>query len=127
MSFGTAPLEGKDLLSLKTLGTLGEPINVEVWNWYNENIDKNKCSVIDTLNVKAYPNPTSNYFQLNTKGISREKVQISVLDFSGKRVYFTEGLANGTYRFGKGFKSGAYFLQVTQGKEKQVVKLVKFN
>jgi acetyl-CoA synthetase len=34
--------------SLKVLGTVGEPINVEAWNWYNENIGKNNCPIVDT-------------------------------------------------------------------------------
>ena len=37
-----------DLSSLKVLGTVGEPINEEAWNWYNENIGKKKCPIVDT-------------------------------------------------------------------------------
>ncbi len=48
MSFGEAPLQGKNLSSLKTLGTVGEPINEEAWHWYDDNIGKNKCPIIDT-------------------------------------------------------------------------------
>lgn len=48
MGFGTEPLKGKDLSSLKILGTVGEPINEEAWHWYNENVGKKKCPVIDT-------------------------------------------------------------------------------
>lgn len=48
MSFGTDPIKGKDLSSLKVLGTVGEPINEEAWHWYDENIGKGKCPIIDT-------------------------------------------------------------------------------
>ena len=48
MGFGLDPLKGKDLSSLKILGTVGEPINEEAWHWYNENIGKKKCPVVDT-------------------------------------------------------------------------------
>jgi len=48
MSFGTDPIKGKDLSSLKILGTVGEPINEEAWHWYDENIGKKKCPIIDT-------------------------------------------------------------------------------
>jgi len=34
--------------SLRILGTVGEPINEEAWNWYNENIGKKKCPIVDT-------------------------------------------------------------------------------
>ncbi len=48
MGFGEGPLHGKKLDSLKVLGTVGEPINLEAWNWYNENIGKEKCPIVDT-------------------------------------------------------------------------------
>jgi acetyl-CoA synthetase len=48
MGFGSEPLKGKDLSSLKILGTVGEPINEEAWHWYDENIGKKKCPIIDT-------------------------------------------------------------------------------
>jgi acetyl-CoA synthetase len=48
MSYGTEPIQGKDLSSLKVLGTVGEPINEEAWHWYDENIGKGKCPIIDT-------------------------------------------------------------------------------
>ena len=37
-----------DLTNLKLLGTVGEPINEEAWNWYNEKIGKGKCPIVDT-------------------------------------------------------------------------------
>jgi acetyl-CoA synthetase len=48
MGFGLKPLEGKDLSSIKILGTVGEPINEEAWHWYHENIGKGKCPIVDT-------------------------------------------------------------------------------
>ncbi len=48
MGFGLQPIEGKDLSSLKILGTVGEPINEEAWNWYNINIGNQKCPIVDT-------------------------------------------------------------------------------
>lgn len=36
------------LHSLKVLGTVGEPINEEAWNWYNIHIGKAKCPIVDT-------------------------------------------------------------------------------
>ena len=48
MSYGLDPLKGKDLSSLKILGTVGEPINEEAWHWYDENIGKKKCPIVDT-------------------------------------------------------------------------------
>ena len=48
MGFGLKPLEGKDLSSLKILGTVGEPINEEAWHWYHEHIGKQRCPIVDT-------------------------------------------------------------------------------
>lgn len=36
------------LSSLKVLGTVGEPINEEAWHWYDKNIGKGKCPIVDT-------------------------------------------------------------------------------
>ncbi len=37
-----------DLNSLKVLGSVGEPINEEAWHWYNENVGKRQCPIVDT-------------------------------------------------------------------------------
>ncbi|MGB5322319.1 acetate--CoA ligase [Lutimonas sp.] len=41
-------VEKHDLSSLKVLGSVGEPINEEAWHWYNDNIGKNNCPIVDT-------------------------------------------------------------------------------
>ena len=41
-------LKDASLKSLKVLGTVGEPINEEAWEWYDNNIGKNKCPIVDT-------------------------------------------------------------------------------
>jgi acetyl-CoA synthetase len=40
--------EDCDLSSLKLLGSVGEPINPEAWNWYNKKIGKGNCPIVDT-------------------------------------------------------------------------------
>lgn len=40
--------ENHDLTSLKILGSVGEPINEEAWHWYNDNIGKKRCPIVDT-------------------------------------------------------------------------------
>ena len=44
----SALVEKHDLSSLKTLGTVGEPINIEAWEWYDEKIGKKNCPIVDT-------------------------------------------------------------------------------
>jgi len=41
-------VEKYDLSSLKVLGSVGEPINEEAWHWYDKNIGKGNCPIIDT-------------------------------------------------------------------------------
>ncbi len=48
MGFGLGPVNHKDLSSLTTLGTVGEPINEEAWHWYKDQIGKGRCPITDT-------------------------------------------------------------------------------
>jgi acetyl-CoA synthetase len=48
MGFGLDPVKPYKLDSLKVLGSVGEPINEEAWHWYDENIGKKKCPIVDT-------------------------------------------------------------------------------
>lgn len=41
-------VQDKDLSSLKVLGSVGEPINVEAWEWYHKYVGKGKCPIVDT-------------------------------------------------------------------------------
>tara|TARA_B100000482_G_scaffold3555_1_gene3196 strand:+ start:2586 stop:4487 length:1902 start_codon:yes stop_codon:yes gene_type:complete len=45
---GASFLKNNDLSSLKVLGTVGEPINEEAWQWYNKYVGKNNCPIVDT-------------------------------------------------------------------------------
>jgi acetyl-CoA synthetase len=48
MQSGLEYVRNKDLSSLRVLGSVGEPINEEAWHWFNENIGKKKCPIVDT-------------------------------------------------------------------------------
>ena len=48
MVYGDKFIEPYNLSSLKTLGTVGEPINEEAWHWYHEKIGRNTCPIVDT-------------------------------------------------------------------------------
>ena len=48
MSMGDAPVKKTDRSSLRILGTVGEPINPEAWEWYFTVVGNNKCHIIDT-------------------------------------------------------------------------------
>ncbi len=48
MAAGNGPVESYDLSDLRVLGTVGEPINPEAWNWYNDIVGKGNCPIVDT-------------------------------------------------------------------------------
>ena len=48
MSIGDDLVNKADLSSLRLLGTVGEPINPEAWNWYHEVVGKGNCAIVDT-------------------------------------------------------------------------------
>ena len=48
MRWGTQWPKGRDLSSLRLLGSVGEPINPEAWMWYHEHIGGTRCPIVDT-------------------------------------------------------------------------------
>ncbi|KAF9531243.1 hypothetical protein CPB83DRAFT_849625 [Crepidotus variabilis] len=46
---GEHHVQNHDLSSLRVLGSVGEPINPEAWNWYNEHVGKTQCAIVDTF------------------------------------------------------------------------------
>ncbi|MES2848742.1 MAG: acetate--CoA ligase [Bacteroidota bacterium] len=79
MGFGLEPLKGKDLSSLKVLGTVGEPINEEAWHWYDEHIGKKKCPIVDTW----WQTETGGVLISNLAGITPAKPSWATLPMPG--------------------------------------------
>lgn len=48
MACGDDHVLSYNLHSLKVLGTVGEPINQEAWDWYNVHVGKERCPIVDT-------------------------------------------------------------------------------
>ncbi|AMD19013.1 HBR112Cp [Eremothecium sinecaudum] len=46
---GEAEIDKYDISSLRVLGSVGEPIAPDLWEWYNERIGKNNCVICDTM------------------------------------------------------------------------------
>ncbi|MBN8876595.1 MAG: acetate--CoA ligase [Sphingobacteriales bacterium] len=102
MGFGLDPLKGKDLSSLKVLGTVGEPINEEAWHWYDDNIGKKKCPIVDTW----WQTETAGVMITNLAGVTPSRpswatlpmpgVQPVLVDEKGEEV--TEKDADGLYK-----------------------------
>lgn len=79
MGFGLDPIKEKNLSSLKILGTVGEPINEEAWHWYNENIGKKNCPIVDTW----WQTETGGILISNIAGITKSKPTFATLPLPG--------------------------------------------
>ncbi|HMZ89823.1 MAG TPA: acetate--CoA ligase [Chitinophagales bacterium] len=79
MGFGTAPIEGKDLSSLRVLGTVGEPINEEAWQWYHKHIGKENCPIVDTW----WQTETGGILISNLAGITEAKPSYATYPLPG--------------------------------------------
>ena len=79
MGFGTGPLQGKQLNSLKVLGTVGEPINEEAWHWYDENVGKGRCPIVDTW----WQTETGGVLITNMAGVTPSKPSFATLPMPG--------------------------------------------
>jgi acetyl-CoA synthetase len=79
MGFGNAFFEGKDLSSIKVLGTVGEPINEEAWHWYHKNIGKEKAPVVDTW----WQTETGGILISNLAGVTPAKPSFATLPLPG--------------------------------------------
>ena len=98
MRWGTEWPEGRDLSTLRLLGSVGEPINPEAWMWYHAHIGRGRCPIVDTwwqtetggILITPLPGITSTKPGSATQpfpGISAE-----VRDAQGKRVETGGGL-----------------------------------
>jgi hypothetical protein len=77
------------------------------------------------LRATVFPNPAASQFTLSTSSASSESVQIRVLDGSGKVVEQRSAAANSILRLGSTYRPGMYYMQVLQGNERVVLKVIK--
>ncbi|KAF5096315.1 hypothetical protein D0Z00_002822 [Geotrichum galactomycetum] len=68
-----------DLSSLRTLGSVGEPIASEIWEWYNEHIGNNDCHISDTY----WQTETGSHIIAPLAGVTPMKPGSATLPFFG--------------------------------------------
>ena len=68
-----------DLSSLKVLGTVGEPINEEAWNWYDTHVGKNNCPIVDTW----WQTETGGIMISSLAGVTEDKPTFATLPLPG--------------------------------------------
>ena len=94
MKFGDEIPNSFDLSSLRLLGTVGEPINPEVWKWYYKVIGKEKCPIIDTwwqtetggMMISSLPGLETIPLKPGSGTLPIPGVEISVVDEFGDEV-----------------------------------------
>ena len=86
MGFGTGPLQGKNLSSLQVLGPVGEPINEEAWQWYDEHVGKNRCPIVDTW----WQTETGGCLISNLAGITPAKASWATLPMPGLQMVLVD-------------------------------------
>ena len=79
MGYGLGPIQNHDLSSLKVLGSVGEPINEEAWHWFDENIGKGRCPIVDTW----WQTETGGIMISNMAGITPSKPSYATLPLPG--------------------------------------------
>ncbi|MDF2853116.1 MAG: acetate--CoA ligase [Sphingobacterium multivorum] len=92
MAFGDEFVDKNDLSSLRVLGSVGEPINEEAWNWFNEKVGKKNCPVVDTY----WQTENGGHLITSLAGVTPEKasyamfpmpgIQPALMDENGKEI-----------------------------------------
>ncbi|MEN9987172.1 MAG: hypothetical protein RLZZ585_211 [Bacteroidota bacterium] len=90
MGFGLEHVVDKDLSSLKVLGSVGEPINEEAWQWYNQHIGKNRCPIVDTW----WQTETAGVLISNLAGVTPSKPSYATLPLPGVQPCLVDDAGN---------------------------------
>jgi len=84
--------------------------------------------IIDSkLAVKVLPNPSTGYFTILIQSAKTdEKINVRITDVNGRTIEQKQNLfANQTLKVGYTYQPGLYFVEITQGNEKSLMKLIK--
>ena len=98
MKWGERHPAGRDLSSLRLLGTVGEPINPEAWVWYHREIGGGRCPVVDTWwqtetgMVMASPLPGLTKLKPGSATHAFPGIALDILDRAGRPVEVGGGL-----------------------------------
>jgi hypothetical protein len=86
------------------------------------------ATTADKLEVRAIPNPANNYFSLFINSNDESPVLVRVLNIFGQVAEKYEKInPAGHIRIGQSLATGTYFVEVVQGGQKQVMKIIKIN
>jgi hypothetical protein len=77
------------------------------------------------LAATVWPNPSYQYFNANITGLGDAPITVKVVDMSGRVISTLTATHNQTIRFGENLKPGIYIVEVLQGSEKAIQKIMK--
>jgi acetyl-CoA synthetase len=98
MAAGDAPVKKTDRTSLRLLGSVGEPINPDVWEWYHRVVGEGRCPIVDTWwqtetgGVLISPLPGATDLKPGSATLPLFGVAPEIVDASGKTL---EGACEG--------------------------------
>jgi hypothetical protein len=99
-------------------GTMGTSMQLDEFN-------ARPTPAATELNAKIFPNPSTNVFNLTFSGGTKEKLDVTVMDVSGRTVKSYKVDPIGTFRFGDSLRPGIYMIQVKQGQSNRIFKVIK--
>jgi hypothetical protein len=81
---------------------------------------------VNSLEVTVAPNPSSYHFTLVIKSNNKETLSLRVADATGRTIERKSGIApNSTFQLGHVYQPGIYIVEIMQGNERRILKLVK--
>src|SRR6185436_3098917 len=97
MKWGPQHAQKHDLSSLRLLGSVGEPINPEAWQWYHKNIGGGRCPIVDTWwqtetgAIMISPLPGATPCKPGSATLPFPGIDADVVSMDGKPVPFGQG------------------------------------
>jgi len=92
---------------------------------FNQNQLVKSSFIANGLEIVTLPNPTTFEFELSARSDQTNHLFIRVTDIQGRTIYQNQGSPSESYRFGSEFARGIYFIEVRQGSERIISKLIK--
>jgi hypothetical protein len=98
--------------------TCTTPVNLPVSRVVN--------TLTESMSVKVFPNPTTSNFNLQVVTAGKEEVTARVLDMQGRFIKSIVVAPNRTMNIGSELKAGSYIIEIRQGKEVKMTRVIKF-
>jgi len=91
-----------------------------------EILELNSIQNTNNENIKIYPNPTTNFIEIDLSFLKNETSEINIFDISGKQIY-SNNLKNNTINKINlsNFEKGIYFVKITNQNKKYYNKIIK--